>query len=117
MDNLNHHRLQRTFIANSPLYPDQLVQRSLESLMFEPVEEDVSIDWNKEDVLDGEDRVHGHVDLAGGLGVVRHGGVLVPVAGYEACTDHRAVGDHHDPAEREKQHQGRVFVTATILSI
>ena len=85
--------------------------------MFGPVEEDVGIGGNVEDVLDGEHREHGQVDLGGGLGVVQQGGVLPPVAGHEPSADHGAVDDHHDPTEREEQHQGRVFITTTILFI
>ena len=83
--------------------------------MFVPVEEDVGIGWNVEHGLDGENREHGHVDLGGGLGVVQHCGVLLPVASYEPPANNRAVDHHHDPTEREEQHQGRVFIAGTIL--
>ena len=98
------------------MYPDQLVEGSLEPLVFVPVEQDVSIGWDIEHVLDDEDRVHGHVDLTGGLGVVQLGGLLVPVASHEASTHDRGVGHHHDPTEGQEQHDGGVFVTEAITS-
>ena len=105
--------MYRGHLGKLPLYPDQLVEGSLESLVFVPVVDDVGIGRNIEDVLDGEDREHGQVHLGGGLRVVQHRGVL-PVAGYEPPAHHRAVDHHHHPAERQKQHQGRVFITGTI---
>ena len=80
--------------------------------MFVPVEQDVGVGWNIEEILDGENRVHGHIDLAGGLGVVQDRAVLVPVASKEPSPNNRGVGYHHDTTERQKQHDGGVFITA-----